>query len=305
MKRYIALLLVIACFHTIDAQIKWNRQSQSYVNQYKDLAIGEMVKYHIPASITLAQGILESRAGLSVLVTQGNNHFGIKCHGWAGASVTQDDDEEDECFRAYKNAYESYEDHSKFLAKGKRYRPLFQLDTKDYTGWANGLKDCGYATNPQYAQRLIQIIETYKLYLYDDARTYNKFMAERAGTDHPIIAGQPLHPIYMYNDNYYLLARDGDTFRAIGEEVDISYRSLAKYNERDKGENLRKGDIVYLRKKRKKAIKEFMNKPYVVKAGDSMYSIAQRFAIRLTSLYKMNELSPDYDIKVGDSLKVY
>lgn len=301
------LAIVLAAVFTLPlkAQMRWNQAYQQYFDQYKDLAIEEMLHYGIPASITLAQGAFESRAGLSALATQGNNHFGIKCHGWTGRTMSQDDDDIGECFRAYDNAKQSYEDHSRFLTGNQRYAPLFRLNLTDYRGWARGLKACGYATNPAYAQKLIDIIELYKLNQYDHARRYDKFMAERSGHDHVITSGQRLHPIRIYNKNYYLVAREGDTFKAIGKETNLSWRKLAKYNERDKHDILHAGDIIYLKKKQKKAIKSYKNRPHVVKPGESMYSIAQLYGIRLKSLYKKNHLSPDYQIKAGDVLKVY
>jgi len=298
-------LLILITSTQVFAQMKWNQRYQNYIDQYKDLAIEEMMKWKIPASITLAQGIFESGAGMSDLARKGNNHFGIKCHGWQGRSVYHDDDEEGECFRAYDNASQSYEDHSRFLARSQRYSRLFKLKMTDYRGWAHGLKACGYATNPRYAYKLIELIELYKLYQYDNARSYDKFMAKHSGSDQPAIRGGLLHPIHIYNDNYYLYAREGDTFRLIGEEVEISYRQLARYNERNKNDVLHKGDIVYLKKKRKKAEKQFKNRPHTVKPGESMYGISQMYGIRLKSLYKKNKLSADYQIRVGDKLKVY
>ncbi len=304
-KVYITGLLVLFSTSTLKAQMKWNQAYQTYVNQYKDLAIEQMLRYRIPASITLAQGLFESRAGLSDLVRQGNNHFGIKCHtSWTGARQYHDDDARGECFRVYQDAKESYEDHSKFLAKQPRYASLFELSTTDYKGWARGLKRCGYATNPQYANKLIQIIELYKLFDYDKAKRYDRFMAEHSGTDQPVNAEGLLHPIRMFNENYYLKARKGDTFKSIGKEVGISWRKLAKYNERDKHDILQEGDIIYLKKKKRKAPKEFKNIPHIVKPGESMYSIAQKYGIRLERLYKMNSLGPDYQIYPGARLKV-
>lgn len=303
MRKYSFLVILSLCFLPIKAQIAITQQYKNYIDRYKDLAIEEMQRHKIPASITLAQGLLESGAGQSTLVKNGNNHFGIKCHSWTGATINADDDAEEECFRAYKNAFESYEDHSKFLKNNTRYSSLFNLNPTDYHGWANGLKACGYATNPQYATKLIQIIETYKLYQYDNARTYNKFLAENAGNSHSTTAS--LHPIYIYNKNYYLIARAGDTFYSIGKETDISYKSIAKANELPYNYALQAGDIVYLKKKQKRAEKQFKDVPYIVKAGDSMYSIAQKYGIRLESLYNINALSPDYNIAVGDKLKVF
>lgn len=303
MKRYLTIGILVLLCASLNAQMKWNSRYQAYIDQYKDLAISEMLKYNIPASITLAQGLLESGAGMSELTRKGNNHFGIKCHDWLGATTYHDDDEKQECFRAYRDAYESYEDHSRFLARQPRYRRLFSLKRTDYKGWAHGLKSCGYATNPTYAQKLIGIIELYKLYRYDDATKYDKFMVERSAVK-DVSPNVRLHPIHRYNKNYYLKARQGDTFKSIAEEVGISYRKLAKYNERDKHSKLIPGEIVYLKKKQKKADKVYKKRPHRVKSGESMYSIAQQYGIRLSSLYKMNHLSPDYTIKVGDYLKV-
>lgn len=289
----------------VSAQMRWNSIYQSYIDQYKNLAIEEMLRYNIPASITLAQGIFESSAGRSELTVKGNNHFGIKCHGWGGNTIYHDDDERNECFRAYDNAKQSYEDHSKFLSQNTRYRSLFSLQRTDYRSWAHGLKACGYATNPVYADKLIELIELYKLYELDCAEHYDKFMAKRGGYDKPITQGMTLHPIKIYNKNYYIIARAGDTFKKIGQEVDLSYRKIAKYNERNKNDVLQPGEVIYLKKKQKHADKAYKGRPHIVKPNDSMYSIAQFYGIRLKSLYKMNHLSPDYQLRVGDVLKVY
>lgn len=289
----------------MQAQMRQNQQYRNYIYQYKDLAIEQMLRYHIPASITLAQGLFESRAGLSRLATLGNNHFGIKCHGWTGRTIDEDDDALGECFRAYDDARQSFEDHSRFLSGNQRYARLFSLSQTDYIGWANGLKACGYATNPRYAQNLINIIQTYGLDQYDRAHGYDKFMAQRAGTDQPVVRGQQLHPIRIYNKNYYLIAREGDTFKSIGKETNLPWRKLAKYNERDRHDVLHEGNIVYLKKKQKRAIKAYKHQPHIVRAGESMYSIAQLYGIRLKSLYSKNHLSPDHQLRVGEKLRVY
>lgn len=293
----------VACTGVL-AQMKWNQRYQTYINQYRDLAIEQMLKFKIPASITLAQGLLESGAGYSELATKGNNHFGIKCHGWTGRKTYHDDDEAQECFRAYNNVYESYEDHSLLLSRQPRYRSLFSLDGDDYKGWAHGLKKCGYATSPTYAQKLIGIIELYKLQQYDKAKKYDRFMESRAYKDSPSAKGGILHPIHRYNKNYYIVVKQGDTFRSIGKELGLSYRKIAKYNERNKRDKLVVGETIYLKKKQKKADKTYKNRPHTVKPGESMYSIAQYYGIRVKSLYKKNGLSPDYVPKVGDKLRV-
>ena len=293
----------VACTGVL-AQMKWNQRYQTYINQYRDLAIEQMLKFKIPASITLAQGLLESGAGYSELATKGNNHFGIKCHGWTGRKTYHDDDEAQECFRAYNNVYESYEDHSLLLSRQPRYRSLFSLDGDDYKGWAHGLKKCGYATSPTYAQKLIGIIELYKLQQYDKAKKYDRFMESRAYKDSPSAKGGILHPIHRYNKNYYIVVRQGDTFRSLGKELGLSYRKIAKYNERNKRDKLVVGETIYLKKKQKKADKSYKNRPHTVKPGESMYSIAQYYGMRVKSLYKKNGLSPDYVPKVGDKLRV-
>lgn len=302
MVRYILAVSLSFTIFCVQAQTKWNQTYQQYINQYKDLAIEQMIKYRIPASITLAQGLLESGAGKSELARKGNNHFGIKCHGWKDRTVYYDDDAKNECFRAYKNVYESYEDHSRFLVNGQRYRKLFNLRMTDYKGWAKGLKAAGYATNPQYANRLIDIIHVYELDRFDRAKSYDKFFARRSKD--MTVNGAPLHTIYEFNGIYYVKARSGDTFRSISKEVGISYRSLAKYNERDRNDVLNDGDIVYLKKKRSKAPKSYKGRLHRVREGESMYSISQLYGIRLKDLYKINGLAPDYQIKVGDGLKL-
>lgn len=284
------------------SQAQWNQRYQQYIDQYRDIAIEQMLRWKIPASITLAQGVLESGAGNSELTRKGSNHFGIKCHGWSGRTVYHDDDARNECFRAYESDFDSFEDHSRFLASGQRYRSLFKLKTTDYKGWAKGLKAAGYATNPRYAQSLIDIIQLYRLYQYDKAKTYDKFVVEHAKSHGAY--GMPLHLIKIYNKNYYVLGRQGDSFRLIGEEIHVSYKKIAKYNERSKDDSIEQGEIIWLKKKQKKAPKEYKDHLHYVRAGESMYSIAQKYGIRLKSLYKMNHLRPDYVLRVGDELKL-
>lgn len=303
MKRIISFVVCVTLCLAASGQSRRNASYQAYIDKYKDIAVEQMVRHKIPASITLAQGLLESGAGRSELARKGNNHFGIKCHGWQGKKVYHDDDERGECFRAYKNARDSYEDHSVFLVSHKRYASLFRLSTTDYRGWARGLKACGYATNPKYAEQLIGVIELYGLDKYDKATKYDKFLAEHAGTE--ASAGTPLHAIMTRNKNYYVIAREGDTFRSIGKEIGISYRKIAKYNERDRNDAIEAGETIYLKKKQKRAEKQYKRVPHVVKEGESMYSIAQSYGIRLKSLYKKNGLDGDYVPRMGDKLRVY
>lgn len=297
------VVLILSVTH-VSAQIKWNSAYQAYIDQYKDLAIEQMLKYNIPASITLSQGLLESGAGRSWLTKSSNNHFGIKCHGWTGRRVFHDDDERGECFRAYDNPRQSFEDHSRFLATQSRYARLFNYSRTDYKSWARGLKHCGYATNPQYASKLIQIIELYNLNQYDKAKKFDQFMVKHS-TEDGVAPDGNFHVIKAYNKNYYVIARKGDSFQSLSKELCIGKRKLAKYNERSYKEELAAGDVIYLKKKRKKATKENKNRPHIVQNGESMYLISQKYGIRLSSLYKKNHLSPDYQIKVGDKLRVY
>ncbi len=294
-----ALLFVFVLAQAQSKGLPQNTAQLAYIGKYKHIAVEQMKRYGIPASITLAQGILESRSGLSDLATKGNNHFGIKCHGWTGATVYHDDDERQECFRAYRHARDSYEDHSLFLVNSSRYRPLFTLSRTDYKGWARGLKACGYATNPQYADLLIELIERYDLHQFDTGKHQHHDIGNNGSND------SAEHQIWLYNKNLYVVARRGDTFKSIGKEVGISYRKLARYNERDKHDMLDEGDLVYLKGKRSKAPKDFKNVPHIVQPGESMYSIAQKYGITLKSLYKKNGLQPDHSIRVGERLKVY
>ena len=298
MKRPIfTLILLVVALGTASAQLKKNKAYIDYFNQWAEVAMQQMIQYRIPASITLAQGVLESGAGKSELALRANNHFGIKCNGWTGRRSYHDDDERGECFRAYDNAYQSYVDHSVFLSTSQRYRRLFDLKRTDYKGWAKGLKACGYATSPTYATKLIEIIETYQLHQYDTGKEFTN-------RENILMQQGDVRHIYTFNKNYYIRARRGDTFRRIADDMDISYRKLARYNERNKNDVLAEGEIIWLQKKAKKAPKAFKNKPHRVEPGESMYTISQRYGIRVKYLYKMNGLGPEYVIRTGDLLRV-
>lgn len=280
MKRHLIYLLTIFVCLSLQAQTR-NKQYEDYIKQYRDLAVDEMKKYHIPASITLAQGLLESGAGQSTLARKSNNHFGIKCGSdWQGKTVRHNDDARGECFRAYKHPKQSYEDHSKFLAGRPRYASLFKLKITDYKGWARGLKKAGYATDPRYAQRLIDIIELYDLDKYDKKGGL-KWMKENPNPHQPYIA----------NGLLYIVVRAGDTWKSISKEFDISQKKLRKYNDLYKGYELQPGDILYLEKKNRKAQKEHII--HVLRAGESMYLISQKYGIRLKNLYKLNKMDAD------------
>lgn len=273
-------LMGILYIWPLQAQTR-SKQYEDYIKKYRELAVEEMRRYHIPASITLAQGLLESGAGQSTLARKSNNHFGIKCGSdWSGKTVRHDDDARNECFRAYKHPRQSYEDHSKFLAGRPRYASLFKLKITDYKGWARGLKKAGYATNPRYAEQLIGIIELYDLHQYD-RKDALKFLKKNPNPHQPYIA----------NDLLYIVVRSGDTWKAISKEFDISSKKLRKYNDLYKGYVLQVGDILYLEEKNKRAGKEHI--VHVLRAGESMHSISQKYGIRLKNLYKLNKMDPD------------
>lgn len=287
------IFMCLMCITVSTSAQKRNKVYEDYIHKYRGIAVDEMKHYRIPASITLAQGLLESGAGKSELARKSNNHFGIKCGGsWDGRSVRHDDDARNECFRAYKHPKDSYRDHSKFLRSGARYAFLFRLKITDYKGWARGLKKAGYATDPQYANRLINIIELYDLDKYD----------HKGGLEWAEEFPNPHQP-YLANELLYVVARRGDTFKSLGKEFDIGHRKLRKYNELPKDYVFRGGEIVYLEEKRRRATKDHI--AYVVRSGDSMYSISQKFGVRLERLYKMNNMDPDSPApKVGDILRL-
>lgn len=293
----------------------------TYINNYKDIAVSEMTRAGIPASITLAQGMIESDYGRSSLAREANNHFGIKCHNdWTGQKVYHNDDRRNECFRKYGRAEDSFYDHSEFLKSGSRYGFLFNLSSTDYKGWAHGLKKAGYATNPDYANMLIRKIEEKNLHFYD-----NGYRAAAPAQKKPpvvddtaIIKETPrvLVPVNPVNENNrvaarvprvmennklrYIVVKDGDTREKLEEEFQLLHWELAKYNELSNDFNLSPGQTLYLQPKKEKAEagKDFYN----TVEGDTMYIISQRYGIRLKSLYKMNRMTEDSEPEPGSTL---
>ncbi len=260
---------------------------EQYIALYKNDAIKEMKEYGVPASITLAQGMLESSNGNSILAINANNHFGIKCHSdWTGDTYHMDDDAKNECFRKYPHVLDSYRDHSKFLKERSRYAALFALKISDYKGWAEGLKAAGYATNPKYPQLLINLIERYQLFIYD---------SENAFVD------SSKHVVFLSKNHVKLVkAKEGDNFESIAKEFGVSAKRLRKYNDAADTLQLKKDDVVFIQPKRKKG----SEKMYEVKDGDSYRSISQDYAIRLKDLYKKNNISPGAIPKKGDKLNL-
>jgi LysM repeat protein len=270
---------------------------QQYIENYKDEAVKEMLLFNIPASITLAQGMLESGNGNSDLAVYANNHFGIKCHvGWEGPTFTKDDDAKDECFRKYPSVLDSYTDHSKFLKSRSRYSALFALRTNDYKGWAKGLKEAGYATDPKYTQRLIELIETHKLYEFDRIDELPNITAEPANPK-PQASIEP-REILRFHFIKYIIVKPGDSFFKIAKDTDKDLWQLYKYNDLGPDEKLIAGQKLYLQPKRNRAKEPF----HKVKKGETMRSISQLHGIKLKSLYKKNNMKPGEEPKSGDTL---
>lgn len=275
------------------AERRYSRKE--YIERWKDEAINQMNMHNIPASITLAQGILESADGNSPLARYANNHFGIKCAGWTGETFIQDDDARDECFRKYDNAEESYVDHSLFLKK-PRYADLFTLAVTDYKGWAHGLKKAGYATSPQYAPRLIQIIEENNLQNYDREPVYAQKPVVAPPKEVVTNIKARKHEVKVHDNNIrYVIAKQGDTPYKIATEFDMGLWQIYKYNDLESNAKFNEGDIVYLQPKRSKAKFEF----HTMAAGDNMKKISQLYGVKLKKLYKRNRITPGKEPAVG------
>lgn len=306
--RYILVLLMFftACSTTrTPVEPFRSLTAQQYIKTYKDLAIQEMRRTGIPASITLAQGILESDYGNSRLATEGNNHFGIKCHSdWNGGKIYHDDDRKNECFRRYKDVFQSYKDHSRFLTSSQRYAFLFDYDRTEYKKWARGLKKAGYATSPTYASRLINLIERYQLHQYDKT-SYTASSAGSSGrsrlgdVDNYQISAKK-HTVQMRNRIDYIKVKEGDTFKSLNEELNMLPWELKKYNELDDTARLRPGQILYLQPKRNKAERGY--DVHIVEEGETMYSISQLYGIKLDKLYEKNRMEKGEEPAPGQKI---
>ena len=315
MKLYLRLSVVLVLFVISNVHSQGQKRNptyEEYINKYKNLAIQLQNEYKIPASIKLAQGLLETGAGSSRLARVGNNHFGIKCkEEWRGGRMYHDDDAVGECFRTYKSAEDSYLDHSLFLSQRKYYVSLFDLDIYDYKGWAHGLFKCGYATDKAYGTKLISLIETYELYKYDRMKISDKASikddiyeiklheSDKNNYEDPT---NWRRRILQTNGVHYITAQAGDTYDIIAYDTRLKLKKLLKYNEVTRENELKNNDIVYLQSKKKYASKE--NSTHIVKRGDSMHSISQLYGMRMKSLYKLNKLKEDYIPKPDDILKV-
>ncbi|MCK9480253.1 MAG: LysM peptidoglycan-binding domain-containing protein [Bacteroidia bacterium] len=270
--------------------------NQEYINLYKDIAMQEMKSHKIPASITLAQGLLESGSGNSRLAVQGNNHFGIKCKkNWTGLTIIEDDDEKGECFRAYSSAFDSYEDHSQFLKSNPRYEFLFDLHILDYKGWAEGLRKAGYATNQKYPQLLIGLIERLQLAQYDTIVFYGK--KDEDYFKQPLFKAN----IQIVDNGVPLtVARPGQTVHSIAKENNMRDWQIYKYNDLPKDARIDPGMVIYLKPKRNKA----SIPSHTVEPGESMWEISQKYGIKLKKLYKKNRMEPGTEVKPGEVINM-
>jgi hypothetical protein len=304
-------LFLLGALLVLGVAINAQKQTrQEYIDKYKDIAIEEMKRAGIPASVTLAQGLLESDNGNSTLAVKANNHFGIKCHkSWSGETFIHSDDRPNECFRKYKNAEQSFRDHSDFLLQHSRYAFLFEIDPTDYKKWCKGLKDAGYATNKHYDNMLIKIIDDNKLHQFDNPDYKPKVSPLIAQKGQPKIFSDDDAEIDPFGGNIkqnnrvdYIIAREGDTFESIAERQGLMPWQLYKYNEVTQGVQPRQGDIVYLQPKRRKA--DVHDKTHIVKPGETMYGISQKYAIKLKHLYRINDMRFGYQPEIGNKISL-
>ncbi|HEY2648558.1 MAG TPA: glucosaminidase domain-containing protein [Puia sp.] len=309
----LATLLLSRC---VPAQTP--EQVNAYINTYKYLAIAEMQRSGVPASIILAQGIHETSAGTSDLVIASNNHFGIKCKaGWTGQTVYHDDDAKGECFRSYAIAADSYRDHSDYLRQTPRYAFLFKLSPEDYEGWAYGLKKAGYATNIKYSQILIKLIADY------DLEKYTLVAMGKLPADQPsegTLAGEMMRPslpgftdsstqkvvstatypegAFAINAAKCIYVKAGVSLLSLSNQYEIPLSHLLEFNDMRQEDILSNDQLIFLQRKRKTGFTAF----HIVQPGESMYSICQTEGIRYESLLEFNHLKPGEEPAAGEKI---
>ena len=311
------MALLGAAFLNLQSQDGGSKQER-YIAKYSQLAVEEMFRTGVPASITMAQGILESGSGTSRLAVEGNNHFGIKCHrSWQGRTMRADDDRPNECFRVYDSPEESFRDHSDFLRYQDRYKFLFDLELTDYKSWALGLKKAGYATSEDYAAKLITIIERYKLYDLDFAgdsgsegsETHtipdspNTIEASRPfqGTPSEQYRFQLSRELYSRNGVPFVLSAEGESYRSIARQSHLFLFEILSYNDLKADQVLSPGTIVYLQPKKKYAAPG-LDMYIVGQDGESFHDICQRFAVKESSIRRLNGFKPGYQLREGDKV---
>lgn len=340
--RNIALAVLVLCGLSVFAQnSNQNEGTLKYIEKYKDLAMEQMIEFKIPASIKLAQAIIESSHGTSELAVKSNNHFCIKCHNsWTGKKTYYDDDAKGECFRVYNTVEESYRDHSKFLKNGTRYASLFDLEITDYKGWANGLKKAGYATSPVYATVLIKVIEDYNLQQYDQMVVKNEFKSKKK-TD-TVETAEPAKPekvvkpkkqkknkhtvadnvgavpdlkkcpvVEITHDHHYIkenfgvkfvTTKEGDNLESLAKELKMFPKQLVKYNNLGNKTNFVEGEVLYIGPKRRKAADGYYI--HVIQKGETLSQVSRLYAVKLERLFKMNDLDENSILQIGQEIRL-
>ncbi len=331
----VTLIFILFLNVNIYSQNK-SKAALDYIEKYKDVAMREMQEYKIPASVTLAQGLLESGNGNSELAKKSNNHFGIKCHkDWKGGRTYHDDDEKGECFRVYKTPEESYRDHSKFLSNGQRYAFLFDLKITDYKGWAKGLKKAGYATLPTYANVLINLIEKYDLTQYDDMVVKGKFKYKESKKQKkkdqktkektPKIEEPKIDNAIVYvpfkiteaevvdktsdgryirvnNNVKFIYAKEGESVYDLATMLGLYDYQIIKYNNLGKRTATKEDEIIYIEPKKNKAMRPY--KYHTIQKGETLSYVSRLYAVKLKSLFKMNDMDENTVLHVGDNIRL-
>ncbi len=313
------IIVLLSAGSTLFAAQRQTREE--YVERYKHIAVAHMERYGILASITMAQGILESDSGNSYLSQQSNNHFGIKCKkSWKGERVYHDDDAKGECFRAYPSVESSYADHAEFLDSSPRYDSLFSYPSNDYRRWARGLKAAGYATAPDYAERLIAIIESMGLYQLDQedgAAIYSSAKNAKANSEkwfqqystaeseslvnpdayRVTINSHKGYKVYRTNQTCYVIAKEGDSYASLGKTFEIGESTLRKFNDVSKATPLAKGSIVYIERKKSGWLGNV--RQHTVRRDETLHSLSQSYGIRQSKLARLNKLKAGEEVTVG------
>ena len=314
-RRFVLIQVLFLLVANVLSAAPGKMSRQEYIDKYSPLAVQEMIGFHIPASIIMAQACLESSDGNSELTRQSNNHFGIKCKStWTGPSVRHNDDEANECFRKYGTPEESFRDHSSFITGSPRYGFLFNYDIKDYKRWAHGLRQAGYATDPAYPAKLIRIIEEFRLYELDQDNLkyvrspHRKFSLFGFLHKKPVTRVLQVAPVYnertieKRNRRKAFLAIDGDDYGKIAEEFRKKDWQIYKYNDAQSGDVPVAGEPVYLQTKRAKA--PAGNDFHEVQPGETLRSVAQWYGVRIQSLKRMNNLPDTSEVEAGMKLSL-
>lgn len=304
-KRYLFIILAaLVSFAASDGTY------EKYIEKYSSIAVSEMQRTGVPASITLAQGLVESAAGRSTLAVKANNHFGIKCHAdWKGKKTYRDDDKAGECFRVYPTAEASFRDHSDFLRYKDRYKSLFDLEPTDYKAWSRGLKKAGYATDPKYADKLIKVIEDYRLYRFDNGTAVPEekpSVVEKPKEVQRARVQEEYHfslsrKVYEINGVPCIYAVAGDTYASIAASNGLFEKELLRFNDLSKLREPEPGEIVFLRSKKNQGARG--SEKYIVgEDGESLWAISQRFGVKMSAINRLNKYGSDYVPAEGDTI---